>query len=121
MDLFQDRNFSLANIGITTVGFTVTAFGLPLIFYYQMVRGLTPTQSALMMVPMALISGGLAPVVGKIIDRVNPKYITPAGLVLMAVALVWNSVADARRTPPSGCSCCPVPCWASRTPASGRR
>ena len=38
---------------------------LPLIFYYQMVRGLTPTQSALMMIPMALISGGLAPVVGK--------------------------------------------------------
>ena len=76
LGLFRDRNFSLANIGITTVGFTVTAFGLPLIFYYQMVRGMTPTQSALMMVPMALISGGLAPVVGRIIDRVNPKYIT---------------------------------------------
>ena len=89
--LFRDRNFSLANIGITTVGFTVTAFSLPLIFYYQMVRGLTPTQSALMMVPMAVISGGLAPVVGKIIDRVNPKYITATGLVLMAVALFWNS------------------------------
>jgi EmrB/QacA subfamily drug resistance transporter len=91
LSLFKDRNFSLANIGITTVGFTVTAFSLPLIFYYQVVRGLTPTQSALMMVPMAIISGGLAPVVGKIIDRVNPKYITAAGLVLMSVALFWNS------------------------------
>ncbi len=29
LDLFRDRNFSLANIGITTVGFTVTAFSLP--------------------------------------------------------------------------------------------
>ena len=91
LSLFKDRNFSLANISITTVGFTVTAFSLPLIFYYQIVRGLTPTQSALMMVPMALISGGLAPVVGKIIDRVNPKFITAAGLVLMSVALVWNA------------------------------
>jgi EmrB/QacA subfamily drug resistance transporter len=91
LGLFKDRNFSLANIGITAVGFTVTAFSLPLIFYYQVVRGLTPTQSALMMVPMALISGGLAPVVGKIIDRVNPKYITATGLTLMAVALYWNS------------------------------
>lgn len=99
LDLFRDRNFSLANIGITTVGFTVTAFGLPLIFYYQMVRGLTPTQSALMMVPMALISGGLAPVVGKIIDRVNPKYITSGGLVLMAVALVWNALLMHPDTP----------------------
>jgi len=97
--LFRDRNFSLANIGITTVGFTVTAFSLPLIFYYQLVRGLTPTQSALMMVPMALISGGLAPVVGKVIDRVNPKFITAAGLVLMAVALVWNSALMQPDTP----------------------
>jgi EmrB/QacA subfamily drug resistance transporter len=97
--LFKDRNFSLANIGITTVGFTVTAFSLPLIFYYQLVRGLTPTQSALMMVPMALISGGLAPFVGRIIDRVNPKYITSAGLALMAVALIWNSALMHPDTP----------------------
>jgi EmrB/QacA subfamily drug resistance transporter len=91
LSLFKDRNFSLANVGITTVGFSVTAFSLPLIFYYQMVRGLTPTQSALLMVPMALISGGLAPVVGKVIDRINPKYITVAGLSLMSVALFWNA------------------------------
>jgi len=91
LGLFKDRNFSLANVGITTVGFTVTAFSLPLIFYYQVVRGLTPTQSALMMVPMAVISGGLAPVVGRIIDRVNPKFITAGGLTLMSVALFWNA------------------------------
>ncbi|KNH17630.1 multidrug MFS transporter [Arthrobacter sp. ZBG10] len=99
LELFRDRNFSLANIGITTVGFTVTAFSLPLIFYYQLVRGLTPTQSALMMVPMALISGGLAPVVGKLVDRVNPKYITATGLALMAVALLWNSALMQPDTP----------------------
>jgi len=99
LSLFRDRNFSLANLGITTVGFTVTAFSLPLIFYYQVVRGLTPTQSALMMVPMALISGGLAPVVGKIIDRVNPKYITAGGLALMSVGLFWNSALMHPDTP----------------------
>ncbi|MET4134014.1 DHA2 family efflux MFS transporter permease subunit [Pseudarthrobacter sp. PvP090] len=99
LSLFKDRNFSLANIGITTVGFTVTAFTLPLIFYYQVVRDLTPTQSALMMVPMALISGGLAPVVGRIIDRINPKFITVAGLVLMSVALFWNAVLMHPDTP----------------------
>jgi MFS family permease len=97
--LFRDRNFSLANLGITLVGFTVTAFTLPLIFYYQLVRGLTPTQSALLMVPMALISGGLAPAVGKIVDRVNPKYLAAGGLTLMAVSLVWNSVLMQPDTP----------------------
>ena len=106
---------------ITTVGFTVTAFSLPLIFYYQIVRGLTPTQSALMMVPMALISGGLAPVVGRIIDRVNPKYITATGLVLMAVALFWNSALHASGHPHLAVPAARAPCWASPTPASGRR
>ncbi|KSU78857.1 drug resistance transporter, EmrB/QacA subfamily [Pseudarthrobacter enclensis] len=99
LGLFRDRNFSLANLGITMVGFTVTSFGLPLIFYYQLVRGLTPTQSALLMVPMALISGGMAPVVGKIVDRVNPKYLAAAGLTLMAVALVWNGLLMQPDTP----------------------
>ena len=42
-----------------------------------------------MLVPMALISGGLAPVVGRLIDRVNPNYIAGAGLVCMPVALFW--------------------------------
>ena len=99
LGLFRDRNFSLANLGITMVGFTVTSFSLPLIFYYQLVRGLTPTQSALLMVPMALISGGMAPVVGKIVDRVNPKYLAAGGLTLMAVALVWNGLLMQPDTP----------------------
>ncbi|KRE79625.1 DHA2 family efflux MFS transporter permease subunit [Arthrobacter sp. Soil763] len=99
LGLFKDRNFSLANVGITTVGFTVTAFGLPLIFYYQVVRGLTPTQSALMMIPMAVISGALAPVVGRIIDRVDPKFITAAGLTLMSAALFWNATLMHPDTP----------------------
>ncbi len=37
--------------------------------------------------------------VGKIIDRVNPKYIAAAGLVLMAVALFWNSALMHPDTP----------------------
>jgi len=99
LGLFKDRNFSLANVTITTVGFTVTAFSLPLIFYYQEVRGLTPTQSALMMVPMAVISGSLAPVVGRLIDKVNPKFITAGGLVLMSAALFWNAALMHPDTP----------------------
>ncbi|MCU1570353.1 MAG: family efflux transporter permease subunit [Naasia sp.] len=89
LDLFRDRNFSLANGAITTVGFAITSMSLPLVFYFQTVRGMTPTQSALMLVPMALLAGGLAPVVGKIIDRTNPRNLAVVGLVLLAVALAW--------------------------------
>ncbi|WP_226353520.1 hypothetical protein [Pseudonocardia sp. ICBG601] len=40
--LFRDRNFSLANIAICTVGFAITAQGFPLMIYAQSVRGFTP-------------------------------------------------------------------------------
>ncbi|MDP5227910.1 MULTISPECIES: DHA2 family efflux MFS transporter permease subunit [Arthrobacter] len=87
LDLFQDRNFSLANLGISLMGFTIASMMLPLIFYIQMVRGLTPTESALLMAPTAVVSGALAPLVGKWIPRMNPKVIIPVAFALMSASL----------------------------------
>ncbi len=89
LGLFRDRNFSLANIAITTIGFSITAMGFPFMLYAQVVRGLTPTQSALLLVPMAVISGGLAPVAGRMADRVHPRGITAVGIALTSASLVW--------------------------------
>ncbi|MEO7349883.1 MAG: MFS transporter [Terrimesophilobacter sp.] len=89
LGLFRDRNFSLSNAAISTVGFTVTSMTLPLIFYFQLVLGLTPTESALMLIPMAVLSAGLAQPVGKLVDRMNPKYIAFVGALLLGIALVW--------------------------------
>jgi len=92
LGLFRDRNFSLANTAITTVGFAITSMSLPLVFYFQTVRGLTPTQSALMLVPMAVLTLALSPAIGKAINRVNPRNLAVAGLVLLAAALGWYSL-----------------------------
>ncbi len=91
LHLFKVRNFSLANMAITTMGFSVTAMSLPLFFYYQLVRGMSPTQSALMLVPMAVFSGVLAPFVGKLVDRVNPRYVALTGFILMSISLAWTA------------------------------
>jgi EmrB/QacA subfamily drug resistance transporter len=89
--LFRDRNFSLANASITTVGFSVTAFGFPLMLYAQDVLELSPTRSALLLVPMAVISGALAPFVGRLADRMHPRYVAGIGLVCVPVSMVWLS------------------------------
>lgn len=89
--LFRDRNFSLANGAITAIGFAVTSMSLPLVFFFQIVRGLTPTQSALMLVPMAVIAAALAPLAGKLVDKINPRYIAVTGMLLLAVSLFWYS------------------------------
>ena len=87
--LFGDRNFSLANTSITAMGFAITTMSLPLMLYAQTVRGLSPTQAALLLTPMAVISGVLAPFVGKYVQRSNPKYIAIAGFAGMSAALFW--------------------------------
>ena len=43
--LFRDRNFSLANVAITTLGLAVTAQAFPITLYAQGVRGLTPDRA----------------------------------------------------------------------------
>ena len=89
LNLFRDRNFSLANIGISSMGFAIIAMALPLMLYAQTVLRLTPTRSALLLVPLAVLTGVLAPPVGKLVDRVHPRYIAGFGYAALIVALVW--------------------------------
>ncbi|WP_083454524.1 DHA2 family efflux MFS transporter permease subunit, partial [Nostocoides japonicum] len=91
LGLFRDRNFSLANVAITAVGFAVTALGFPLILYAQTVRGLTPTQSALLLTPLAVISGALAPFAGRFIQARDPRWMAVGGLLLFSVGTYWYS------------------------------
>ena len=97
--LFRDRNFSVANIGIATVGFTVTAMSLPMMFFYQLARGLSPTDSALLLIPMAVLSGVLAPIAGRVLDRVDPRLLLVPGLLLTAIALFWYAALMNPDTP----------------------
>jgi len=92
LGLFRDRNFSLSNVAISLVGLAITAMPLPLAFYYQIGRGLDPTQAALMLLPMAVVSGVMAPFIGKLTDRVNPKWVAFAGFTIVASALAWTSL-----------------------------
>ena len=79
LSLFRDRNFSLANVAISAMGFAITALAFPIMLYAQLVRGLSPTESALLLVPMAIMSIVLAPWVGKLTDSVHPRLITGFG------------------------------------------
>jgi len=85
--IFSDRNFSVGSAAIVMVGVSITGMSLPLMFYLQLVRGLTPTQSALMLVPMAIGSVLLARPVGKLIDRRDPRRMATLGLALQVVSL----------------------------------
>jgi EmrB/QacA subfamily drug resistance transporter len=99
LGIFRDRDFSLSTLGVATIGFTVTAMILPLMFYAQEVCGLSPTRSALLTAPMAIASGVLAPWVGKIVDRYHPRPIIGFGFSMLAIAVTWLSVEMTPTTP----------------------
>lgn len=71
------------------MAFATTAMSFPFMLYAQLVRGLSPTQAALLMVPMAVLSILLAPPVGRLTDQVHPRVIAGAGFASSAIALVW--------------------------------
>ena len=93
MALFRDRNFSLANVAISSMGFATTAMAFPLMLYAQLVRGMSPTEAALLLTPMAVMALVLAPLVGRLTDRVHPRYLTGAGFVMLVLSLVWLVLA----------------------------
>lgn len=90
--LFQVRNFTLANSAIAMVGLAVTSSSLPLVFYYQLVLGFSPTRAALQLIPMAAMNFVLAPVVGRLVDRVQRGVLATIGMSLMAASLLWYSL-----------------------------
>jgi EmrB/QacA subfamily drug resistance transporter len=99
LGIFGDRDFSLCNVGVAITSFASTAMMLPLTFYTQAVCGLSPMRSALLIAPMAIASGVLAPFVGRIVDRYQPRSVLGFGFSVLAIALTWLSFEMAPHTP----------------------
>ena len=99
LGLFKDRNFWVSNVGIAIVGFVVTSQGLPMMFFLQLGRGLTPTESALLMVPLAVSAGVLSPLAGKLLDLIDPRLMLVPGLLAVSGSLVWFAALMNTDTP----------------------
>ncbi|MBT1623233.1 DHA2 family efflux MFS transporter permease subunit [Curtobacterium flaccumfaciens pv. oortii] len=89
LGLFKDRNFTLANVAITAVGVAIASFALPIMLWAQDVLRFSPTQAALLLVPQAVLSAGLAPLVGKNLNRWNPRWVAAFGLACFSAGLFW--------------------------------
>ncbi len=99
LHIFADRDFTLCSAGVAVIGFSTTALVLPLTFYAQVVCGLSPTRSALLIAPLAIANGALAPFVGMIVDRYHPTPVLGFGFSMLAIGLTWLSFEMAPDTP----------------------
>lgn len=99
LTLFRHRDFALSNAGIALTSFAVIASAVPLMFYLQEACELSAARAALVTTPMAIATVIVAPVVGRLVDRVHPRAIVGPGFAMLAVALVWLSLEMEPTTP----------------------
>ena len=88
LGLFKDRNFAVGNLSISTQGFAVAAPMIPIMIYLQSFHHLSAFQAGLMLIPSALFSGGLAPLVGRLTDTIPPRRISVTGFSFMVLSML---------------------------------
>jgi DHA2 family multidrug resistance protein len=83
--LFTRPTFTIANIigWISVTAFFGAEFLLPL--YLQVLRGLTPLQTGLLLLPLALSSGVLSPFIGRFQDKIGPRLLVAFGFGLLII------------------------------------
>ena len=83
--LFRNRDFSLMNwvSGVLSIG--MMGIFLPFTIYLQSALGFSALKAGLTMAPASIISMFVAPVAGRMTDRIGGKYILMSGLMLFAI------------------------------------
>jgi EmrB/QacA subfamily drug resistance transporter len=82
--VFANRNFSAGTVTAIAIGFAMTGMFVPLVVYTQNVLGMSPTEAGLLTAPMSLLSGIIAPFVGRLSDRGNARYLVMTGFLALA-------------------------------------
>ena len=97
--LFADRNFSVSALATATVAFTFTAMGFPLMLWAQLVRGYSPTESGLLLAPMAVTSIVASPLSGRLADRLHPRLLAATAFTGLGAVLLLTSAILSPTTP----------------------
>ena len=97
--VFSDRNFSVSSLGVGVLAFAWTAMVLPFMFFAQLGCGLSATHAAFLTAPLAVLTAVLAPVVGWVADRSDPRRVIGGGFAVLAISLGWLSLEMTPATP----------------------
>jgi EmrB/QacA subfamily drug resistance transporter len=87
--LFRDRNYSVVNwvSGVLAIG--MMGIFLPITIYLQSVLQFSALKAGLVMAPASVVSMFVAPVAGRMADKIGGKFILMTGLTLFGVGMGW--------------------------------
>jgi len=88
---FRSRTFLGANIVAFVVSFAMLAMFFFLALYMQNIRHYTPLQAGVRFLPSTLMIVLIAPIAGRLTDRVGPRPLMTFGLMCVSGSLFWQS------------------------------
>ncbi len=86
-ELFRDTNFSLMNWVSCAVAIGMMGIFLPFTIYLQSALGYSALKAGLTMAPPSVVAMFLAPVAGRMTDKIGGKYILLTGLACFALGM----------------------------------
>jgi EmrB/QacA subfamily drug resistance transporter len=93
--LFKDRNFALMNFVAGAIAIGMLGIFLPFSIYLQSVLGFSALKAGLTLAPASVIAMFVAPVAGRMSDRIGGKFILLSGLVLFSGGMAWIALIAA--------------------------
>jgi len=89
--LLKDRNFGICSLIMLmfSIGMFGSTFLLPL--YLQNSLGYTALQAGAVFLPVGIIQGAMSPTSGFLANKINPKWMIIAGVILLAFSFYINS------------------------------
>ncbi len=86
-DLLSDRNFLGAVVVAMIISFAMLGVFFFLALYMQDILGYSPLEAGVRFLPSTLMIVGVAPVAGRLSDRIGPRWLIAGGLVIVAASL----------------------------------
>ena len=90
--LFANRNFAISASVIAVFQLVMLTFIVVAALYFQSALHMTPLAAGLALVPMPLTVMLVGPLAGRLADRVDPKFVLIAGLLIAAGGLACVAV-----------------------------
>ena len=88
---FGARTFAGANIVAFIVSFSMLGMFFFLTLYMQNVLRYSPQEAGVRFLPTTLMVIVVAPIAGRLTDRIGPRPLMTTGLTLVAFSLLWQS------------------------------
>ena len=98
LNLFRNRSFASANTVMLLIGLAMFGVFFFVSLYVQNVLRYSPVQAGATFLPMTMCIIFLAPIAGRLADKIGPRALMVPGLALVTVSLILFSIQDESST-----------------------